>query len=190
MSSRRALLGLAGALIVATGCGLESSPEPGAASSPESYEEYDTLLGDWANAYVECARSYGADARVVEDAGGEVTITSAYAQGRPVQDGLDAECVDDVGAPPQAPPLTAEYLAGLYELYVEQAACLRAAGYSVSDPPSRTTWVEGYSGESWNPLMDVFESTGSTFEAQSACPQPDPRDAERRGAQIAVGGSP
>lgn len=136
------------------------------------------MFADWAPKYVECARSYGADARLV----GNGSISVPYAPGRPVDQGLDADCVREVGYPPSVPPRTDAFLRGLYELLVEQAECLRDHGYVISEPPSRQEWVETYGGYSWNPLADVNSAGLAVIEADRTCPQPDPREAERRGA--------
>lgn len=110
------------------------------------------------------------------------SINQPYAPGRETRMGLDAGCLDEVGEPPAAPPLTEQFLRGWYMLLVEQAECLRAAGYHVSEPPGIQEYVENYSGDSWYPLVDILNSAGDISEAEGACPQPDPVEAERRGA--------
>lgn len=138
------------------------------------------MFADWASRYVDCAREYGADARLNEQG----SIENAVGEGRPVREGLDADCIDRVGSPPEPPPLNDEFLAGMFELFVEQADCLRAAGYVISEPPSREEWVENYDGYSWNPLMDVYNAGEDVQAADGLCPQPEPREAERRGAGL------
>lgn len=160
-----------------------------AASSGETasdYVQYDAIFSDWASRYIECARSFGADAQLTKDGG----ITQPYAKGRPVKEGLDAECLKEVGPAPDTPPLNDAFLAGLYELYVQQAACLREHDYAISAPPSREQWVENYGAKSWNPLMDVNKSGRDVQEADSMCPQPEPREAERLGNSFSAGKTP
>lgn len=168
-------------LIAIAGCtadaGEPASTESGQAAS--DYAEFDLLFADWAPRYVECARRYGADARLTEDGG----VQNAYAPGRPTSQGLDSECVAEVGLPPEVPALNDEFLAGLFDLYVIQAQCLREQGYAIAEPPSRKVWVEGYDGESWNPLMEVQRAGRDVAEADRLCPQPDPREAEQVGSE-------
>lgn len=160
--------------------GTSSEVEDRLAPQATSYEQYDAMFADWASRYIECARKYGADARLLN--GG--SIAQPYAPGRPVRDGLDAACVDEVGESPLPPPLTDSFLAGLYELYVVEAECLREHGYPISDPPSRKDWVENYGRDSWFPLDEVPISTGDELRAEGFCPQPDPREAEELGATL------
>lgn len=150
------------------------------------YVQYDSIFSDWAARYIECARRFGADAKLTK-AGG---IDQPYARGRPVQEGLDAECLEEVGQPPKTPPLNDAFLAGLYELYVRQATCLRGHGYAISKPPSREQWVENYGADSWNPLMDVNSAGSDVQEADGTCPQPEPRKAEQLGNSISAGNAP
>lgn len=179
-SWRASILSLAwiSALLVGCAAGTPGSGERG--GRPATYEEYDALFADWAPRYVACARQYGADARVTGNG-----ISSPFAEGRVVQDGLDAECLKQVGPPPQAPELTDAFLRGLYQLFVEQAACLAENGYPIPDPPSRDSWVESYGGDSWNPLGEVDRLYSADWDAAARlCPQPDPREADRVGAEI------
>lgn len=178
--SARPLLLSACLLVAAAGCTADDSA-PASTDSAEAasdYADFDRLFADWAPRYVECARSFGADARLTEDGG----VQNAYAPGRPTTQGLDADCVDEVGLPPEVPALDDEFLAGLFDLYVVQAQCLRDQGYVIAEPPSRKVWVEGYDGESWNPLMEVHLAGRDVSEADRLCPQPDPREAERAGS--------
>lgn len=145
------------------------------------YAQYDDLFADWAPRYIECARRYGADAKLSESSEG--SIENAYAEGRPVEQGLDADCLAEVGAPPSPPPLTDAFLSGLFQLYLVQADCLRDNGYAISSAPSEAEWVETYDGYSWNPLMDVHEAGGDVWKADQLCPQPDPREAELLGTE-------
>lgn len=160
---------------------LSGCASPGATTeatpTATDYTQYDALYADWAPKYVECARSYGADARLSADG----SIVNAYAPGRPVQDGLDADCLTKVGPAPDPPPLTTSYLHGLYRVLLVQAACLRTHGYAISTPPSEDEWVDNYGGRSWNPLMDVNNAGRSLGPAERACPQPTPRQAEQAG---------
>ncbi|MBX3104448.1 MAG: hypothetical protein IT191_01190 [Microbacteriaceae bacterium] len=143
------------------------------------------MFADWASKYIDCAREFGADARLLP--GG--SISNAYAPGRPVKDGLDAKCLEAVGPAPYPPPLTNNFLIGLYELLVKEGDCLRAHGYNISQPPSRQQFVENYGAESWYPLSEVDRERPGDIAADSLCPQPNPRDAEELGNQIANSGS-
>ncbi|WAB82908.1 hypothetical protein OVN20_07240 [Microcella daejeonensis] len=168
----------AGALLLG-GCA-SSADEESAPEALASYEEFDQVYADWSSQYIDCAREFGAAAERTDDGG----IENAVGEGRPVREGLDADCIDRVGSPPEPPPLNDAFLAGMFELFVEQADCLRAAGYVISEPPSREEWVENYDGYSWNPLMDVYNAGEDVQAADGICPQPEPREAERRGAGL------
>lgn len=176
---------LLGGILAISGCSDATSDASAANPSPRptSYEQYNELFADWAPRYVECARKYGADARLLDNG----SISGAYAQGRPVADGLDAACVKEVGLPPNVPKLTDSFLAGMYELFVKEAQCLRDHGYVISLPPSRREWVENYGGDSWDPLMDVNNAGRDVEEADGLCPQPDPREAEQLGSTLQGG---
>ena len=164
-------------LIALAGCAAPAAPIDDAA--PQSHAEYAEAYADWLPRYIDCARSFGANAEALPDG----AIQSPVAPGREAVYGLDAECVEQVGEPPAAAPLTDAFLVGLYELLVEQADCLRAAGYEISEPPSRVEWVENYGGGSWAPLVDVMESDRDAADANRVCPQPDPVEAERIGIE-------
>lgn len=158
----------------------QSLPTPTATS----YSQYDQMFADWAPRYVDCARKYGANASI----GPDQSINIPYAQGRPVKDGLDAECLKEIGPPPETPPLTQSFLVGLYELLVKQADCLRDHGYTIPPPPSRQVWVENYGAGSWDPLMELYAVNPEDDIAMVSCPQPNPRDAEELGNEIANSG--
>jgi hypothetical protein len=142
-----------------------------------TYEEYDGLFAEWRDSFVECARAEGLDASVPADGRG---IDNGSSPDRPVAEGvgLDRECIEQVGLPPQAPPLTDEVLSGLYDLSLAQVQCLRDAGYPVTPAPSREVWIESYTSSSppWLPLEAVYQTGGDVPAAVAACPDPDPRD--------------
>lgn len=168
------------ALLLFTGCArgdLEDTDTPSATA--HSYDEYDTLFADWAPRYADCVREAGGNPRIVGN-----SIENAVVPGRAVDGGLDLQCLQAVGAPPEAPTLTDEFLGGLYELYVEQAECLEMASWSIPAPPSRQEWVENYGGESWAPLVELMKQGEDVAQAQEQCPQPTPNEAERTGRQL------
>lgn len=173
-SPRLAALVAAAALALA-GCSAAPAPAP----TPNSIAEYRAQYTDWATRYVECSRRHGADTKLAKDG----AITQAVAPGRPTSGGFDADCVAELGRPPQGPPASPTLLKGMYLLLVDQAGCLRGAGYQVSDPPSMQAWVENYSGDSWNPLRDINDQGIDIGPAMAICPQPDEVDAERVGAR-------
>lgn len=143
-----------------------------------SQAQYYESLADWNGRYVECARSFGADARLAP----QYAIVNPAAAGRATTDmGLDAECVKKLGHQPVPPPPSTELLRGWYALLVEEAECLREHGYTVTEPPSRDEYVENYSVFSWFPLSDVSDAGQDAVKAEGQCPQPDPVEAERVG---------
>lgn len=163
-------------LVAIAGCSAEA-PQQEQLDLPQA--AFAEAYADWAPRYVDCARSFGANAELLPDG----AIQNPVAEGRDSDSGLDAQCLETVGPAPSAPPATEALLVGLYTLYVDQAECLREAGYVVSKPPSRREWVENYSGDSWNPLVDVVNMEGNVWAAMDECPQPDPVEAERIGIE-------
>jgi len=180
ITGQRAALLVGVLLLGACGTGSEEDPEsaPSPAVTAASYREYDGLFAEWQDAFVDCARAEGLDASIPGDGRG---IDNGSSPNRPVAEGvgLDLECIERVGLPPQAPPLTDEVLSGLYDLSLEQAECLRLAGYPVSSAPSREVWIESYrSTPAWLPLEAVYSAGGDVQAAVATCPDPDPRDVD------------
>jgi len=67
---------------------------------------------------------------------------------------------------------------------VESAGCLEGLGFSISEPPTRETYVEqleSADSEAWDPYADIVElATGEEWdEARRACPQPERPDIEQ-----------
>ncbi|MBC7725810.1 MAG: hypothetical protein H7146_13860 [Burkholderiaceae bacterium] len=171
---------IAAIALVALTTGCTSGQADDASATPSSMAGYADAYADWAPRYVECARGFGADARITPNG----DIQSPVAAGREMRDGLDAECVGTVGTPPAAPPPTASFLRGLHSLLIAQAECLTTNGYTISESPSSDEWVENYDGTSWNPLMDVHATGDDVTRAMALCPQPSERDAEALGATL------
>ncbi|GAA2556661.1 hypothetical protein HD598_000271 [Neomicrococcus aestuarii] len=173
---------IATAGVAVTGC---SAPQEKAASTtPSNYDEYNALYADWRTKYIECARRYGADAKISADGEG---IDKPYAKGRPLsEEGLDADCIKEVGKEPPLPPADESYFHGLYALLQESATCLRSKGFRVSEAPSEDVWVETYSGTSWYPWLEIMNTGGDADAALRACPQPKPMDIERKGKEWAA----
>lgn len=178
--STSALAVLAALLVLSscTGDGGTAEAGPSAGATAVNYEEYDSAYADWAPRYVDCVNDAGGRAVLLSDGIDYPTVS-----GREEWQGLDALCVESVGGPPEPPPLTDEFLTGLYRGYVIQAECLRNAGYEVSQPPSEQAWVENYGGESWSPFSELLADGGDLVTLERQCPQPDPREAERLGRE-------
>lgn len=168
---------LAGCSSASTDAGASPAATPAATAS--SQEQFQQMTAEWNQLYVACARKFGANAQVNSDG----TISQPYAPGRPTTDGLDADCVKQLGSPPPAPAPSHALLRGSYVLLVQQAACLKKHGYAISQPPPQEVWVDTYSGTSWYPLNDVANSGGDVMSAMRLCPQPDPVAAEKLGQQ-------
>lgn len=178
-------LALATGLSLVAGCaadpggpdGPDRSAPPTSQATATTYEQYDGLFAEWQDAFIECARSEGLPASAPVDGRG---IDNGSSPDRPVAEGvgLDRECIERVGLPPRAPSLTPETLSGLYDLSLEQAECLRRAGYPVTPAPSREVWIETYTSDepAWLPMQAVYDSGGDAAAAVAACPDPDPRD--------------
>ncbi|MGY5318449.1 hypothetical protein ACXA45_04335 [Neomicrococcus lactis] len=108
-------------------------------------------------------------------------------KGRPLsEEGLDADCIKEVGKEPPLPPADESYFHGLYALLQESATCLRSKGFRVSEAPSEDVWVETYSGTSWYPWLEIMNTGGDADAALRACPQPQPMDIERKGKEWAA----
>lgn len=173
---------LAVAVLGMTACGT-SSREPAPSASAVTQAEYASASQDWNSAYVECARSFGADATI----DWQGSIQNPVAAGRPMIDYLDADCVDRLGMPPAPPPLNDQLLRGTYALLHEQAACLETLGYRTDPPPSRDEFIERYGDEgTWSPLGSVFRDNPDVDPVHliQACPDPDPVEAEALGAEL------
>ena len=77
---------------------------------------------------------------------------------------------------------TREGVETLYDRALDTAACLEAAGYDVSDPPSLEAYVEDVlerSPDIWIPFQEVLDSTEFTNDAEyqalyARCPQDGP----------------
>ncbi len=171
-------------LVVSSGCSSavpQSKPTPTATSAAQ----YAQLYAKWGAAYLECANAHGEHA-TMNDQG---AINSTPVPGRNDSGGLDSKCLQKLGNPPVAQPLTKSFLRGLYTLLLSEATCLRASGYKVSNPPSMKEWVKHYDGYSWNPLTDVGTAGKDIQSADLKCPQPDPVEAEKIGHEIDSGRS-
>lgn len=178
VSGASVALGLVAGVLSLTGCGGDSPVTSSPTAAFTSQAQYYENLADWNGRYVECARSFGADASLAP----QYAITNPVAPGRPTtESGLDAECVAKLGSQPTPPPPSKQLLRGWYALLVEQAQCLREHGFTVTDPPSRDEFVENYSVSSWYPLNDVSDAGQDLVKADAQCPQPDPVEAERVG---------
>ncbi|MGC4175793.1 hypothetical protein [Demequina sp.] len=171
MLARRWFVAVLATVTMIAGCqsGVSGSASPSQNWGPDSYDNYQESYADWAAKYVVCAREFGAAAILHPDG----TITDAVAEGRPTKELLDADCIAEVGSPPEAPGLTPEFLSGLYVLFVEEAKCLREHGYTISEAPSQEDWVENYGAASWDPLVDVDHAGLDVSAADAKCPQPD-----------------
>jgi hypothetical protein len=170
--------GLVAAAFVALPHGQD--PRTSAAAVPvprqtaSTWRGWDAMHLQWRTKYVECARSVGLDASVTTDgiAGG-----SSMDRPRDSQTGLDAECIQRTGLPPLGPQMTDELLDGLYQLSLEQAACLKAEGYKVDPAPPREQWKSDYRyGTPWGPMERLVKAEQDVYKAMAKCPEPDPRD--------------
>ncbi len=85
-------------------------------------------------------------------------------------------CPEQVGGAPSTPPLTDERLSKLYDFLLDQRDCLIAEGYSIAEPPSRETFISGYtSGSPWIPYTELpVLGAEEFFELEKKCPQSPP----------------
>ena len=61
-----------------------------------------------------------------------------------------------------------------YAALIQSKACLEKLGYSISDPPSETKFVDDYLGgqEPWSPFSEVADLGAKWDEVNKTCPQP------------------
>jgi hypothetical protein len=88
----------------------------------------------------------------------------------------------DLDKPPR--PMDQATAEAYFDLLVESAGCLEDLGFSISEPPSRETYVEQLASADslpWDPFADIVELvTGEEWdEARRACPQPERPDIEQ-----------
>lgn len=92
------------------------------------------------------------------------------------------QCIATVNAQYPLPPVTDTALAQRYGSEVETRECLIGMGYSISEAPSKKTWIEQMrlsTADVWLPYAELFfENTISPAEEKSikqTCPDPAER---------------
>lgn len=129
----------------------------------------------WVRKMVDCLKEAGFSAEAFEstqgmlgfqNTGGTAEQVSAWSRGI-------NRCQSDVGAAPEIPRFTPEEIGHLYDFYLRQKDCLTAQGYTISEPPSRETYVATYySSDPWGPYADVDRiSPTALSELEAKCPQ-------------------
>jgi hypothetical protein len=76
--------------------------------------------------------------------------------------------------PKYSGPLTEDRLKVLYDYYVSSLIpCLEAEGYAISDPPSKSVFIDQYQEASWSPYLDAMNPSSQQewYRINAACPQ-------------------
>ena len=78
------------------------------------------------------------------------------------------------GPQPNTEPMTEDGARSQYAALIQSKACLEKLGYSISDPPSETKFVDDYLGgqEPWSPFSEVPDLGAKWDEVNKTCPQP------------------
>lgn len=92
------------------------------------------------------------------------------------------QCSEDVAVQYPVPPVTDRALGERFELELSTRDCLIGLGYSITDAPSKKTWIEqmrSASPEIWLPYAELFSDNkiSPTDEKQikQTCPDPAER---------------
>jgi hypothetical protein len=129
----------------------------------------------WVRKMVDCLKRDGFNAETTEGTQGILgfqQVGGATEQVEAWSKGLTS-CQGEVGDPPEIPHWTDAQLSNLYDFFVKQKECLESNGHSITDPPSRETWIDTYySGDPWGPYADIDRlSPTALAELEAACPQ-------------------
>lgn len=124
-----------------------------------------------------CLTDAGWKAEVESDGG--LSVDSVTAEQREAFIEEKERCQTSLGTPPQERPLTDMEIGRIYDYYVDElTACVVRLGYSVSEPPSRESFVSDYysaDAELWSPYdapansLDVSEE--EWLRLNDECPQ-------------------
>lgn len=89
------------------------------------------------------------------------------------------DCVNRVQPDEPPPPMNSEQADAYFDRLLDVAACVRALGYQVEEPPSRQAAVEALQQEvinlGWDPYEHPTRTVGSREELNEVyreCPQP------------------
>lgn len=155
-----------------------SSPNGSSGSPGETGGDYKPIGAEannsWVRKMVDCLHEAGFSAEAFESSQGLLGFqnTAATQQVEAWSKGI-ARCETKVGAAPELPRFTPEQLGRLYDFYVRQRDCLTVEGFTISEPPSRDTFVATYySSDPWGPYADVGRISPTTLsELETKCPQ-------------------
>lgn len=140
---------------------VEDQLPPGAASN-----KFATPL-DLARARAECMQSKGWDSKLNEDDGTVATSVPVGMNEKFDQD--DAACFVELGVDPNR-SLTSKEFDTLYDQYTVGAECLKSAGFSSPEPPSRQVFEDTYDSSPWIPWTS--RPSDEIPKAMEACPMP------------------
>lgn len=152
---------------------------PGPAGSQQPAGEYRPIGAEESNAWVrkmvDCLNQGGFKAEAFESSPGIMGFQQA-GQAQQQADAWSAgiaKCQERVGDPPEIPRFDDAQLSNLYDFYLRQADCMESQGYTISEPPSRDTFVSTYySGDPWGPYSDIGQVSPTTMsELERVCPQ-------------------
>jgi hypothetical protein len=161
-------------MIVVAVAALAGCNASGGSSTPEARSP-DQSLTTWLSAVVACLQDRGWS-DTAEDAGGQgITNDTLPESQRSAFSGDLAECETRAGPQPGAEAVTPQRAGQIYDQLVVTRQCLEGLGYSISDPPSRNTFIDDYLGgrAPWHPYLDLPELDAAALQtATTECPQP------------------
>ncbi|WP_162802753.1 hypothetical protein [Ornithinimicrobium avium] len=126
-----------------------------------------------------CLTDLGFPTRMRED--GSFEIGEVVADQQASLDEAITTCTEQVGRGSSSRTPSEAELSTLYDLMLEGRECLLDHGYSISQPPTRETFIETYLASyeggtlPWIPWMDINDP-----ESVNLCPQPTEEEVLRR----------
>lgn len=151
---------------------IDESPSEAGPTTTDS-EEFQGDPQDYLAALVACYREAGWDAEIVDGDG--LRVPSVTEGQRDAFEVTVAECEQQLGAPPMAPPLDEEQIRDHYDALLEAAECLRQEGIDVEPPPSVERFIDTWDadGGGWHPHQSIDSGAPGDWEQlNERCPQP------------------
>lgn len=147
--------------------GIGSSPavSDNAEAVIEAQEE---LAQEYNRRFVDCLNASGWPSQLHEDGFG-YDVGGVQGPNDAAFSEAEAACAQEVGEPPEPPPLTDDVIRVGFQRLLALRECLEDAGYPVSDPPSAEFYIENFESNPWHPYMDIPDS--QLDEATTKCPQ-------------------
>jgi hypothetical protein len=141
-----------GYLILLSACAsTPSAATPSSAAARTPVPPYRQTRDEFDLGVVACLQSKGYNAHLTDD-GGIAVDNATDPQAAQADDLACRESLDPARQQPP-PPLTASQWQEMYQYLIAQVACMRDAGYQVSDPPPFQVYVD--TDRAFDPYGDV-----------------------------------